>query len=362
LHPNSNHKPFLGGYIISWMTSKSEDNHVHPTHSGLPLSIILPVYNVEEYIRPCMESIFQQGLDDTVFELIIVNDGSTDKSMEMIADIIDQHHNITVINQQNQGLSMARNNGMAKAKGEYLLMPDSDDLLVQHSVPYLLKKALTSKADLVVADYLMMKCDEMEHFTLDSVIQKDGTTVEKTGEQLFMQDLDPRHCYMWRTLFRRAFLEEQHIRFVPNICAQDVPFTHECYLKAGKCLRVSWLLNVYRRNRTGAATASYSLKKGKDFSVAIAKTWELTKMDLPAAVKSKLSDNVYTSFCVNLWKVSLMESAAERRQVMDFLKEQVPDLSFHNGIKQRVYSFLYHYMPYMLINMRMVYGMLVKNR
>lgn len=335
---------------------------VRPITGGLSLSIVLPVYNVEKYIRPCMESIFLQGLDDTDFELIIVNDGSTDKSMEVIVDIIAQHNNITVINQHNQGLSVARNNGIANARGEYILMPDSDDLLVLHSMPYLLERALSSKADLVVADYLMMTHEDMEHFSLDSVIQKDGTTVEKTGEQLFMQDLDPCHCYVWRTLFRRAFLEEQHIRFVPDICAQDVPFTHECYLKANKCLRVSWLLNIYRKGRTGAATASYSLKKGKDFSIAIAKTWELMKMELPAAVKSKLSDDVYTSFCVNLWKVSLMESATERRQVVDFLKELAPDLSFHNGIKQRLYTFLYHHMPYVLINMRRVYGMMAKKR
>lgn len=329
---------------------------------GLSLSIVLPVYNVEKYVRPCMESIFHQGLCDDDFELIIVNDGSTDHSMEVIADIIAQHANITVINQRNQGLSVARNHGNAKAKGEYVLMLDSDDLLVPDSLPYLLEKALSSKADIIVADFLMMMNDEMESFSLDTVVQKDGRVVEKTGEELFLQDLDPCRCYVWRTLYRRAFIEEMHLSFVPDICAQDVPFTHESYLKAGRCLRVSWLLNIYRRGRPSAATASYSLKKGKDFSIAIAKTWELMKMELPAAVRSKLSDDVYTSFCVNLWKVSLMESAAERRQVMDFLKSLVPDLSFRNGIKQRLYTFLYHHMPYMLIYMRMVYGMMVKNR
>jgi len=72
------------------------------------LSIIVPVYNVEPYIRNCVESIFNQGLDENDYEVIIVNDGSTDKSMEMITDIISQHNNVTVINQENQGLSIAR--------------------------------------------------------------------------------------------------------------------------------------------------------------------------------------------------------------------------------------------------------------
>ena len=94
------------------------------------LSIIVPVYNVEKYIRPCIESIFRQGLEEERFELIIVNDGTQDKSMEMIDDIINEHKNIIVINKKNQGLSIARNNGITIAKGEYILMPDSDDLLI----------------------------------------------------------------------------------------------------------------------------------------------------------------------------------------------------------------------------------------
>ena len=91
----------------------------------IELSIIVPVYNVEKYVHACLESIFKQGLDDASFEVIIVNDGSTDRSMEMIEYIISQHRNITVINQDNKGLSIARNNGIANAKGKYILMPDT---------------------------------------------------------------------------------------------------------------------------------------------------------------------------------------------------------------------------------------------
>ena len=95
------------------------------------LSIIVPVYNVEKYIRPCLESIFRQGIDDDNFEVIIVNDGTEDRSMEVIQEIISQHDNITVINQENLSLSVARNNGIAQAKGEYILMPDSEELMIE---------------------------------------------------------------------------------------------------------------------------------------------------------------------------------------------------------------------------------------
>ena len=128
------------------------------------LSIIFPVYNVEKYVRKSFESIFKQGFDDADYEVIIVNDGTKDRSMEMIADIISQHKNITVINQENQGLSVARNKGIKVAKGEYILMPDSDDLLIENSLKPLLEKALETKVDLVVADFLTMTDEEIENF------------------------------------------------------------------------------------------------------------------------------------------------------------------------------------------------------
>ena len=168
------------------------------------LSIIVPVYNVEKYIRPCIESIFRQGLNDEVFEFILVNDATPDRSMEMITDIIDAHQNIHVIEQHHQGLSMARNHGLAYATGEYLIFVDSDDLLIENVIPYLLDKAIESKADLVVADYLEMNDNDIKDIPsyTDKVIQ----AIEKSGEKFFLEDIDPHDCHVWHTLYKREFL------------------------------------------------------------------------------------------------------------------------------------------------------------
>ena len=88
---------------------------------NVKLSIIVPVYNVEQYIRPCMESIFKQGLDDSDFELILVNDGTQDNSFGVISDIIESHQNIKILEQENSGPSIARNKGINCAQGQYLL-------------------------------------------------------------------------------------------------------------------------------------------------------------------------------------------------------------------------------------------------
>jgi glycosyltransferase involved in cell wall biosynthesis len=88
-------------------------------------SIVVPVYNVEKYVKKCLDSIFNQSFKD--FEVIVVNDGTKDNSMDIVKD-----YDVTVINQKNQGLSEARNNGVKKAKGDYLIFIDSDDYIEEH--------------------------------------------------------------------------------------------------------------------------------------------------------------------------------------------------------------------------------------
>ena len=325
----------------------------------MDLSIIIPVYNVERYIRPCIESIFKQGLDENCFEVIIVNDGTKDRSMDIISDIIQQHKNVFVINQENQGLSVARNNGISAARGEYILMPDSDDLLIENSLHSLLDNAIESKADLIVADFLRMNDEEIKNTNTSLIQKKEYIHIEKTGEELFLQDLNPYQCYVWRTLFRKEFLINNNITFVPGIYIQDMPFTHECYLKAKKCIRASWLLNIYRK-RHESATFSFNKKKTKDFCIAIAKTWQLTQIKgLPEKIQRKLREDVYTSFSMVIWiTVHKFKKVSDRIDIIDFLKQQVPNLWFRNGIKQKIESYLYRYTPHCYIRLRYIYDIL----
>lgn len=325
------------------------------------LSIIVPVYNVEKYIRPCFESILKQGLDENDYEIIIVNDGTKDRSMEMIADIVCKHHNITVINQENQGLSVARNNGIATAKGEYILMPDSDDLLVDGSLQKLLDIALSSKSDLIVADFLKMYDGEIA--TISPVNKNTFQFTEKTGESLILEDLNPHECYVWRTLFRRQFLMEENIRFIPGLFYQDVPFTHECYMKAKKCIRTSWILNIYRKGREGSATNSYSIKKAKDFCIVISKTWSLSNNpNISHKIRVKIRDNVFVSFSVLSCSLTHeIYSFSDRIKIISFLRSIVPDLKFEHGKKQQITSLIYNFSPCLFIALRKLYGTIVED-
>ena len=323
------------------------------------LSIIVPVYNVEKYIRPCFESIFKQDLDDADFEVIIVNDGSTDRSMEMIEDIITQHNNITVINQENLSLSVARNNGIAAAKGEYILMPDSDDLLIENSLKPLLEKALETKVDLVVADFLTMTDDEIEHLNTSTLQQPTYEFTMKTGRELFLQNMTPQQCYVWRTLYRRDFITSNHLSFYPGIRYQDIPFTHECYFKANHCMKTNILLNIYRA-WPGSATKAYTISNSRHFITAIALTWRLRQIDglLPDVVY-KLEDNIFVSLSTMIYStLHCVKQKKDRWALIDYLNFQAPELNFTHSIRQRLTTIMIKKAPHLFINVYYLYARL----
>jgi glycosyltransferase involved in cell wall biosynthesis len=326
----------------------------------MDLSIIVPVYNVEKYVRSCIESIFKQELDEDRFEVIIVNDGTKDRSMEMIDDIIQQHKNITVINQENLGLSVARNNGIAAAKGEYILMPDSDDLLIENSLMPLLEKALETKVDMVVADFLSMTDEEIDNFYKEDFQQPELQFKKIVGEQLYLDVLNPYHCYVWRTLYKREFLVTKDLIFYPGIRYQDIPFTHECYLKANNCICSNIRLNIYRK-WPGSSTNAYKIDNSKHFITAIAITWKLRQIEgLSSNLVYKLEDNVYISFRTMLYDtLHSIKGKNDRYVLMNYINFQAPDLNFTHSIQQKLITFMVKKMPHFFINSYYVYAQIV---
>jgi len=320
------------------------------------LSIIVPVYNVQDYIRQCIESLFCQDLDDNCFEIIIINDGSTDRSMEMIEDIVGCHNNITIINQENQGLSMARNNGIALARGEYLLMPDSDDLLLKNTLKPLLKKALETKVDLLVADYIAISDNEMKKNI--PIQQPETITIETTGKKLFA---DIHHINnVWRTIYRKDFLIENNISFIPGIYFEDVPFTNKCYLYAHKCIKTNVLLYIYRKRDASITSANtFTMRKARDLCISMAKTWELRNdKKMTQELQAILNEHVYVLFHNLLYRtIFSIEPTSNKITVLKTLLDIVPDLKFSNGYKRHLITFLFRKLPRLYI-----YALLLRKR
>ena len=320
----------------------------------MDLSIIVPIYDVEKYVRTCIESIYKQGLDEKTFEVILVNDGTTDNSMEVIADIINQHSNIVIINQENQGLSVARNNGIAIAKGEYILMTDSDDFLIEYSLKPLLDIALKSDTDLVVADFLKMTSEEIDNYK--GIVQQKMIATEKTGWQMLLEDLGPYESYVWRNLYRRSFIIDNQLEFIPGIRFQDMPFTYEVYLKADRCIRTSRTLYIYRVGRENAATTGFDLIRAKDFCKALGAAWKLTYIKgLPTKVMIKLKDNIHANMSGMIYStLYTIQNTKDQVKVIHLLRKEAPDMKFNHNLPQRIETIFIRNTPYLYIYIRKI--------
>lgn len=319
----------------------------------MKLSIIIPVYNVEQYIGPCLESIYRQGLSDRDFEVIIVDDGSTDHSLQVIEDVQGHHANIQILRQDHAGPSVCRNEGMEKAVGDYVLFVDSDDLLMDNGLSMLLRKALETSADMVVGDFMRLNDDEITS-VYDSQLT-DKRVVDKTGLDYYVEDYDPGvGSFIWRILYRRAFLNGHQIRLTPGVYYEDIPFLQECYLKARRVVGIHLLYYIYRI-RQRSCTYTFAMKNAMDYNTAIAQSWRQTGMTgLPERVRSQQNKNIYLFFnyaidCI----ISVFRSWSERKQIVDDLIRKVPDLRFTGGVGAKVASALFRKMPYTYVRWRL---------
>lgn len=313
----------------------------------MKLSIIVPVYNVEQYIRPCIDSIYKQGLSDNVFEVILVNDGTQDDSFGQINDLLEMHQNIHVIKQDNQGLSVARNIGMKYASGDYVLFVDSDDLLVENSLIRLFDQLSDNTVDLLIADFVKMTNEEINQ---KYIIVNEGNSILKSGKEAFLYDLDPRQCYVWRTIYKKSFLEKNKISFIPGIFFEDVPFTTECYLKADICIKSSILFYIYRQRRD-SIVSSVNIKKMIDMNRVIERLWMMRKeLFLNRDLDKKMLNLIYVTFSLVMWYLSNTEDMKPyRRKIIVDLKNRIPDLCFSGTLKQQIVSMMFRHAPYLYV-------------
>ena len=118
------------------------------------ISVIVPIYNVEDYLRQCLDSILEQTLSH--FEVILVNDGSPDSSGDICREYVEKDSRFHYFEKENGGLSDARNYGIEKARGEYLTFIDSDDFIDPLHLEYLYNTLMNNEADISVSNYAII--------------------------------------------------------------------------------------------------------------------------------------------------------------------------------------------------------------
>lgn len=177
------------------------------------LTFVLPVYNTARYVERALRSIVAQRLRDGSYEILVVDDGSTDGSRQVVEDFAREHPCVRVLAQDNAGVSAARNLAIAKARGCYLMFVDSDDYLNDGVVPELLQRAVDNKLDVLSFNYC---CRDTQGNALPHTRDDNyATTGVMTGyEFLSTHSMTP---YVWRFLVRREYLDRNQWRFDPSL-------------------------------------------------------------------------------------------------------------------------------------------------
>lgn len=219
---------------------------------NIKVSIIVPVYNVEDYLEKCLESLVNQTLDS--YEIIIVNDGSPDNSQQIIDSYKQKYPEIIrSFIKSNGGLSDARNYGIAKAVGEYIGFVDSDDYVSFDMFEALYNKAKDEEADIVYSpvNYVNEQSIRKKYFKLDAC---ETSCVREKPEMLY-----DAQSYAWNKIYRRAFWQERGFTF-PLQWFEDSALIYNVMLCANRISVVNEPLYYYKQDRAGAITNSVNMK------------------------------------------------------------------------------------------------------
>ena len=181
------------------------------------ISFIVPIYNAESTLGRCVDSLLAQGLVDHSFEIILVNDGSTDGSEELCEEISEKYNSVVFVSQKNMGVSMARNNGIHAACGEYLCFVDSDDCLVPGGIASLVKFCDGNN------DLIRYWCGLVYHSAKDDAVIGDGS-ISFTGSGLDYLRQFGLETFCVNYLYRKEFLINNHLFFTPGIIGEDFRF------------------------------------------------------------------------------------------------------------------------------------------
>lgn len=214
------------------------------------LSIITPVYNTAKYLPACLDSLLDQGVSYDSYEVILINDGSTDGSAAILDDYAERYPNLRVVHKENGGVSTARNIALDMAQGEYIWFIDSDDFIERKVLPHIYELAQREKPERI---HLKMYHMQSDYFTPEE-------------EELYRaKKLVPGTSLICSAIYRAECINKNHTRFYPELTANgDLVFSFELKKSIGGYTRETWLdepiVYFYRKNG-GSITYKPSAKK-----------------------------------------------------------------------------------------------------
>ena len=219
------------------------------------ISIIVPVYNVEQYLPQCLDSIINQTFKD--IEIICINDGSTDNSIKILEQYAQRDSRIKVLNQENQGLSVARNNGIAQATGEYVSFIDSDDFIHLEFLETLYQAIIQSNCDIAGCDFLKVYSNEIP-------VKKNAKFKKYVSAlDVLLNKKNFIHFNVWNKLYKREIIKD--IQFVENLYFEDWVFNLCVFAQNTSFAWINAKLYGYRISSNSIMRSQFNEKKLQDY-------------------------------------------------------------------------------------------------
>lgn len=239
------------------------------------LSIIIPVYNVELYLKDCLDSIFVHQKISHKIEVIAVNDGSTDRSGEIL-NKFKEEHDFILFDQENKGLSCARNSGIKIAKGKYLLFIDSDDYFLPDALDQLLSYLAGTDADLIEFNYKVLNPADLR----PKLKYKNPPISSGSGQEIFCS-WERSGFYrpvVWTKAVSRKMIVLNQLYFCPGIYHEDEEWSPRIFAYAGRVCYLPLLLYVYRI-REGSTMSKKTEKHYMDMLIVIDRLYKFTSSE-----------------------------------------------------------------------------------
>ncbi|MFI3242484.1 MAG: glycosyltransferase, partial [Alphaproteobacteria bacterium] len=251
------------------------------------ISIIIPVYNVEKYLSQCLDSVLNQTFND--WEAICVNDGSTDKSAEILTKYANKDSRIKVINQENYGVSSARNTAMKRITGEWTCFLDADDAFAPCTLETFYNIALKSKQDVVVCDTHVCDISKLPALPIISYVIKNNALKN-------IVSIPNAQSTLWNKLIKTELVKKQE--FINGISTGDWPFITVLFNDVQSFALTHSSLYFYNQENTSITRSPFSVKKIKSYMAGIEYVYNFY-IDKPNLKYAKKRIATAIKMCVN---------------------------------------------------------------
>lgn len=303
-------------------------------------SIIVPIYNAEKWLQDAVDSVTSQSVSD--WELLLVDDGSTDNSKDIVASLVASDSRIKAIFNENHGVSAARNQGLQEAKGNYIVFLDADDMLAENALSiYSDIIAKHPETEVIKTSHYVKNHDNL--FETRFAKERIGCEDKMLDGALFLEKVAWYHCVIYAYCYKASLLRDNKLQFLEEVSyLEDGAFIVTVLRNAKHCYYSPECTYIYRYQESLASLSnSVNTTKAKGFFRALASF----KKDLAASNSATFKQYVNKMLSMHgyyLVRMIMLIPRSERKEQFRQMRDIVGDLPLDKGVNNKITLFIYN--------------------